>query len=273
MKSPVNKIALALIFTGMIATGPLLAQDPQLINVPLSRPGDPMTLDMSILSANIEVIGEDREDVQFEVSVMEGTRKIITPSGTQELKTGAYSFEVEEEDNTVEFGADWRANKIHVIARVPFRADLELSTVNHGEIDVRNVTGWLVLNNVNGPITASGITGSVIAESVNEDIDISFDALLGDGAMSFSSVNGNLTLGLPDDAAVQLHIDNARGEILSDFEVEVTASKPTITRDESQGGGVEISVESIIVANLNGGGNVIKMKTLNGDIIIRKSGS
>lgn len=272
MKSPVNNIALALVFTGLFTAHPALAQDPQVINIPLSRPGDAMTLDISLLSAHIEVIGEEREDVQFEVTVAEGSRKIITPSGTRELKTGAYAFEVEEEDNTVEFGADWRANKIHVIARVPQRADMELSTVNNGVITVSNVTGWLVLSNVNGPITASGITGSVIAESVNEDISVSFTGILGEGAMSFSSVNGDLTLGLPDDAGVQLHIDNADGEIYSDFEVEVTASKPTVTRDDRKGG-VEISVESVIVANVNGGGNVIKMKTLNGNINIKKSGS
>ncbi len=53
--------------------------------------------------------------------------------------------------------------------------------------------------------------------------------------------------------------------------MEVVPSQPTITREEDESGGVEIRVESVIVANVNGGGTVIRMKTLNGDINIRKT--
>lgn len=251
-------------------SGPVLAQNPQLITVPLSRPGEPMVLDIDVLSARIEVIGEAREDVQFEVSAVGGKRRIVTPSGTRELANGAFTFEVEEEDNVVEVDTDWRTDTLRVVARIPNRADLELSTTNNGEILVRDVTGALVLNNTNGPITATGINGTVIAESVNEDIDVSFDAIPGDGAISFSSVNGTLSLGLPDDARVQLHIDSSEGEITSDFEVDVVPTEPTVTREAHNSGGVEIRVESVLVANVNGGGTVVRMKTLNGDIHVRK---
>lgn len=258
--------------SGLLFSGHTQAQESQVINIPLSRPGDVMTLDISILSARIEVIGEDRDDVQFEVSAVEGKRKIVTPSGTRELTTGAYAFDVEEEDNYVELDTDWRANKVHVVARIPRLADMEISTTNNGEITVSNVQGNLVLSNTNGPITATNISGSVIAESVNDNIDVSFEAIGDEVAMSFASVNGNLTLGLPDDAGVELRIDIADGEIVSDFEVEVKPSSPTITREDDERGGVEVRVESVIVANINGGGTVVKMKTLNGDINIRKSG-
>ena len=269
MKMHVNQAKLMLILT--LITAPVFAQtQPQVINIPLSRPGEPINLDISILSARIEVIGEDREDAEFEVSVEEGTRKIVTPSGTQSLKTGAYSLEVEEEDNNISVDTDWRANKVKVVARIPRQANLELSTVNDGEIIVSNITGALNLENVNGPITASNISGLVIAESVNENIDVSFANIDASGVMSFSSINGDLTLGLPASAGVQLHIDSSEGEIISDFEVEVQTSKPVIKREDNRGG-VEVSVESVIVADINGGGPVIKLKTLNGNILIKKS--
>ena len=270
-RAPRSPLAPALALATAIVSVPAYAQNPQLITVPLSRPGEPMTLDIDILSARIEVIGEAREDVQLEVSAAGGKRRIVTPSGTRELTSGAFALEVEEEDNFIEVDTDWRTDTVRVVARIPRRADLELTTTNNGEILVRDVTGALVLNNVNGPITATGITGTVIAESVNEDIEVSFDAIQGNGAMSFASVNGTLSLGLPADAAVQLHIDSAEGEITSDFEVDVMPSEPTITREEDDSGGVEIRVESVIVANVNGGGTVIRMKTLNGDINIRKT--
>jgi DUF4097 and DUF4098 domain-containing protein YvlB len=244
--------------------------EPQLINVPLSRPGEPVALDISIISAHIEVIGEARDDAQFELSVLEGARKIITPSGTKSLGISAYSVEVEERDNQISLDSDWRADRVQIVARLSRRADLELSTVNDGVIKVENITGNLSLQNTNGPITATGISGSVIAESVNDDIEVRFDRLEGSGAMSLTSVNGDLTLGLPANAGVELHIDSAEGEITSDFEVDVVPSKPVVTRENNRGG-VEVKVESVIVAKIGGGGTVIRLKTLNGDIRIRKS--
>ena len=271
MKTPLLCIAIAAL--ALLAAPQVHGQDDaQIINLPISRPGEPITLEISIISAYIEVIGEDRQDAEFAVSVENGSRKIVTPSGTRPLKAGAYSFQVDEQDNHISVDTDWRANKVKIIARIPLKADLELSTTNDGEIVVRNITGTLQLENTNGPITASNISGSVIAESVNKDIDISFAKIDSSTAMSFSSVNGNLTLGLPDKAGVQLHIDSARGEIVSDFEVDVQPSKPVIQRDNNRGG-VEVKVESVIVANVNGGGSIIKLKTLNGDIHIKKSGS
>ena len=48
-------------------------------------------------------------------------------------------------------------------------------------------------------------------------------------------------------------------------------SKPIVEREDSRGG-VEVRVESVIIANINGGGTVIRLKTLNGDIQISDSG-
>ena len=52
--------------------------------------------------------------------------------------------------------------------------------------------------------------------------------------------------------------------------VEVQMSEPVVERRED-GRGVEVRVESVIIANINGGGPVIKLKTLNGNINIRNS--
>ena len=255
----------------LLGAAPALAQDDvQLINIPLSRPGEPISLEIDIMSARIEVIGEDREDAMFEVTVQEGQRKIVTPSGTKNLTSVGYELEVDEHDNRISFDTDWRSNKISVIARVPRRADLEISTIEGGEIIVSNITGNLELSNVQGPITASGISGSVIAESVNAAIDLAFVSIDEVTASSMETVNGELTVRLPANLGTQIHLDTAQGEIISDFEVDVQPSKPVITRN-TDGGGSEVRIESVIIANINGGGPIIRMNSLNGDIHIRKT--
>jgi DUF4097 and DUF4098 domain-containing protein YvlB len=244
---------------------------PEVITVPLSRPGEPVTLEIGIMSARIEVIGEDRKDAQFTITMAGGERKIKTPSGMKTLAGAGGALSVEEEDNEISIDSEARMTKIEIVARIPRRANLDLSTVNDGEIIVRDVTGALELENVNGPITATNINGSVIAESVNDAIKVAFTSVSTSGATSISSLNGDILVSLPPTVGAELRIDNSQGQIESDFELDVKPTKPTIERTEGRGG-VSVIVEDVVVATVNGGGPVIKMKTLNGNIRIGKTG-
>ena len=273
-------IALASVFVAAAAVGqakvttaaPAPAQiQPETITIPLSRPGEPMSMSIDILSAHIEVIGEERKDVALTVTLSGGRRKIVTPSGAKMLSGGGSGLEISERDNRVSIESDAPPSPITIVARVPRRAQLNLSTVNDGAITVRDIVGDLELENINGPITATNINGSVIAESVNNPIAVGLAAVVAGGATSLSSLNGDITLTLPASAKAELHLDTSRGEMVSDFELDVKPSKPRIERNESRGG-VSVRMEDVIVATLNGGGPVIRVKTLNGTIKIAQSG-
>lgn len=242
---------------------------PEMINVPLSRPGEPISMHIDILSARIEVIGEERKDVALAVTLTGGRRKIVTPSGAKMLAGGGAGLEINERDNRVSIESEGPPDRIAIVARVPRRAQLNLSTVNDGEIIVRDIVGDLQLENVNGPITATNINGSIIAESVNSPIVLGLAAIAPGGATSVSSLNGDITLKLPAGAKAEFHLDSGRGEIVSDFELDVKPSKPLIERNEGRGG-VSVRMENVVVANINGGGPVIRVKTLNGDIKLSK---
>lgn len=245
---------------------------PETIVVPLSRPSEPISMSIDILSARIEVIGEERKDVSLSVTLSGGRRKIVTPSGAKTLAGGGGGLEISERDNRISIESDGPPDRVAIVARVPRRAQLNLSTTNQGEIVVRDIVGDLQLENVNGPITATNITGSVIAESVNNPITVGLAAVAAGGATSLSSLNGDITLTLPVSARAELHLDSARGEIVSDFELDVKPSKPLIERNETRGG-LSVRMENVVVATMNGGGPVIRMKTLNGTIKLSKAGS
>jgi hypothetical protein len=256
--------------TPAAAAAPAQVQ-PETITIPLSRPGEPISLSIDILSARMEVIGEERKDVALTVTLSGGRRKIVTPSGAKMLSGGGAGLEISERDNRISIESDATPSPITIVARIPRRAQLNLSTTNDGEITVRDIVGDLELENINGPITASNITGSVIAESVNNPIAVGLAGVAAGGATSLSSLNGDITLTLPAGAKAELHLDTSRGEIVSDFELDVKPSKPRIERNETRGG-VSVRMEDVIVATVNGGGPVIRVKTLNGTIKIAKSG-
>lgn len=259
--------ALALLLT---MTTALAQTDSRTINIPLSNPGEPVSLEIGMTSARIEVIGEERDDAAFDVSIEEGDRVIVTPSGVTPVTHSGYSLEVEEQDNKISVDSDRRANKVSIVARVPKRANLELSARNDSEIIVSNISGNLQLSNTNGPITARGISGSVIATSINDTVNISFDSIDDVTASSMESVNGELNLYLPENLGVQVHLDTTQGEIVSDFEVDVQPSEPNIEYKDNRRG-MEVRIDSVIIANINGGGPIVRMKSLNGNIRILKA--
>jgi hypothetical protein len=271
-------IALAAVLGTAIAFGqaqssppPPAQTQPETITIPLSRPGEPISLEIDILSARMQVIGEERKDVSLTITLSGGRRKIVMPSGAKMLSGGGAGLEISERDNRVSVESNAPPSPIAIVARVPRRASLTLSTVNDGEIVVRDIVGDLQLENINGPITATNITGSVIAESVNNPITVGLAGVPAGGATSLSSLNGDITLTLPASAKAELHLDSARGEIVSDFELDVKPSKPRIERTEGRGG-VSVTMEDVIVATVNGGGPVIRVKTLNGSIKLAKAG-
>jgi hypothetical protein len=268
MKNVMQIAGLCLLVLG--AGSSLSQTKPEVITVPLSRPGEPLSLEIGILSARIEVIGEDRRDAEFSITMAGGERKIKTPSGMKTLAGGGFGLEVEEEDNTISIDSEARTNKVEIVARIPRRASLDLSTVQDGEIVVRNVTGDAELENVSGPITVTGMNGAVIAETVDGPISVGFATVGTSGATALSSLNGDIAVLLPTTAGVELRIDSASGEIDSAFELDLKPSKPVIERKESREG-VSVRVEDIVIATVNGGGPVVRMKTLNGNIKIGKS--
>ena len=172
------------------ATVPTPQVQPETIAVPLSRPGEPISMSIDLLSARIEVIGEERKDVSLTVTLSGGRRKIVTPSGSRTLSGGGGGLEISERDNRVSIESDGPPDRMGIVVRVPRRAQLNLSTVNDGEIIVRDIVGDVELENVNGPITATNINGSVIAESVNAPIVVGLAAVAPGGATSVSSLNG-----------------------------------------------------------------------------------
>src|SRR5215207_3074299 len=134
-------IALAAVLGTAVAFGqaqsppPAPAQtQPETINIPLSRPGEPISMEIDILSARMQVIGEERKDVSLTVTLSGGRRKIVMPSGAKMLSGGGAGLEISERDNRVSVESNAPPSPIAIVARVPRRASLTLSTVNDGEI-------------------------------------------------------------------------------------------------------------------------------------------
>jgi DUF4097 and DUF4098 domain-containing protein YvlB len=136
--------------------------------------------------------------------------------------------------------------------KVPRRARLfAVDTVNGG-VEVSGVSGDVKISSVNGPVTAQNLAGEARLSTVNGAVKASFDKLEGAPSISLHTVNGSISLAIPDKANAEFTASTVHGGISSDF--GALASRHRV------GGSVS--------GRIGAGGAHIKLNSVNGGIHI-----
>jgi len=150
---------------------------------------------------------------------------------------------------------------------VPTDVELEVKTVNGGDIVIEGIAGDVRAANVNGEIHLSGLVGAVSASTVNGEIGAEF-ATAPRHDSSFETVNGEIELRLPSDSGAELGLKTMNGELWSDFELTALPqrTRPTASRRGSR----QYRLEHDTELRLGAGGPRLDCRTLNGDIVVRE---
>ena len=248
------------------------------VNVPLSDPSRPVMLKVGLISGSITVKGGSVKEVTVEARLRDtenDEEKSDKPRGLKRIPNKNTGLTVEEDDNVVMVSMEMRGglHTVDLTLRVPTNCSMHLSTVNDGNIDVENVNGDLEINCTNGSIRLMGISGSAVANALNEDLTASF-VKVNTKPMSFSSLNGKIDVTFPSDLKANLLMKSDQGEIYSDFDMKVLTEdiSPSLNKDGNKGkkGKFRVSIEKSARASINGGGQEIQLTNFNGDIYIRK---
>jgi len=116
------------------------------------------------------------------------------------------------------FGNTIRAS-VRFTITVPATASIEqLQTVNSA-VKLEGLRGSIDAKSVNGAIHATGLGGDVRLSTVNGAIDASFAVIVPQQKLSFNTVNGSITVGLPKDAGVTLSGSVVNGRVSCDFPI------------------------------------------------------
>ena len=166
------------------------------------------------------------------------------------------------DDGDAECGRRYRQERVHRRARkvqahftvkLPRGVRIDASAVN-GDVDVRDAAAATIARSVNGSVRVTSGTSPVSASSVNGSVDVEIAAVTGAGEMDFHSVNGSVTVVLPATLDADIELSTVNGEFRSDF--------PLTIRGRFNGRRME--------GQIGRGGPEIKLRTVNGDVEIRK---
>lgn len=240
--------------------------------IPFSDPSKPGTVIVDIKTGSITVKGTARKDVSvsYEREGNDDERNSkASRDGLRRIGGGALDIEGSEYQNTVRIKADNWNGELNLVVEVPSNVNLKAKAYNDGDVEVSNINGDVELTNYNGNITALAISGTAIAQTYNGDIKIVFDNLKADTPLSYANYNGDIDITFPAALKGTLKLKTTQGEIYTGFDAAVQKANP-VQKTDTKSGAKKIVIDDWVIANVNGGGPEITMKSYNGDIYVRK---
>jgi len=257
----------------LITSSPAAAQDNP-VTVAFSDPSRPGTIKADLLQGAVSITGTSGKDVIISPRTR-GTRRpprreSESTAGLHRLDGFASGLSIEERNNvmTIETGVGF----VDLDIQVPARTNLQIKVVNGGSMKIEGADGEIEVSNDNGSISLTDVSGSVVAHSLNGKIIATLKRVTAQKPMSFVSMNGNVDVSLPPDTKANLKLRTDNGNVWTDFDVQMRASSQPVVEDSRKSGGrYRIEVDRSFVGSINGGGPDFELRTMNGNIYIRKT--
>jgi hypothetical protein len=150
--------------------------------------------------------------------------------------------------------------------KVPRGINVDVSTVNHGNVTVENMKGAVRANNVNGAIALSSLEGPADACTINGNVDI--DYLRNPSRdCKYYSLNGDINALFVKGLAANMSFKSFNGELFTNVQ-HLEGLPSVIERNESKEGlKLKVSSNRFKIGN---GGALQNFETFNGDVIVKE---
>jgi hypothetical protein len=238
-----------------------------------SDPSRPGLLHVSLVTGSITVKAGQGKDVIIQSRGRDerrGRDADVTKDGLRRLPQQP-ALNIEEQNNRMDIESPMGALAVDLEIEVPAHTNLQLATVNRGDIKVEGVDGEIELGNVNGSITLTGVSGSVVAHTVNGKVYADVARVTPGKPMAFTTLNGVVDVTLPATTKANFNLRSDNGEVFTDFDLKATSqSTATVEDTRSSGGRYRVEVNKVIYGSVNGGGPNFDLRTFNGNIYVRK---
>jgi DUF4097 and DUF4098 domain-containing protein YvlB len=151
--------------------------------------------------------------------------------------------------------------------KVPYQTNIDLKTINDGDIYVEGVKGNFDVNNINGGIEMKEISGSGKAYALNKDLEVVYNKNP-ESDCYFGSLNGDVKVTFLAGLSADFRIKTFNGEAYTDF--DVTHVPDVVTTTESKKGKHIYKSNKRTRVRVGRGGPEIEFDGFNGDIQIFK---
>ena len=238
-------------------------------------------LELENINGSIRVIGYNGDDVKLTVhQTIEATSKKKATEAKEkerlEISEGNDTILIyvatpyRRKDGSINYkGPKYYGYKVtfDFELQVPVETNIDLETINDGDIYVENVKGNFDVHNINGGIEMKEIAGSGKAYALNEDLEVIYSKNPQSDCY-FGSLNGDVEVTLLEGLSADFRLKTFNGEAYTDF--EVTHVPDVATTKESKKGKYIYKTNRRTRVRVGKGGPELEFDGFNGDIRVLK---
>ncbi|MEO0570245.1 MAG: DUF4097 family beta strand repeat-containing protein [Bacteroidota bacterium] len=159
-------------------------------------------------------------------------------------------------------------HKLSFRVKVPQGINLNLSTVNDGDIYVANTSGkFIKVNNVNGGIDLKKVEGKTNLHCINGAVNVSYASNPNEDS-KYYSLNGDINITYQNALSADVSFKSMNGELFTDFNVERQYVRTKKENGKQQRG--KFKYQSTPMVQIGKGGIQLDFETLNGNVFIKK---
>ena len=159
-------------------------------------------------------------------------------------------------------------HKMSFKVKVPRGMNLNVSTVNDGDIYIANTSGnYIKVNNVNGGIDLENVEGKTKLHCINGEVNVSYASNPSE-ASEYYSLNGDINITYQNALSADVSFKTMNGELFTDFDVEKQYLRTKKEISERRKG--KFKYQSTPVVQIGKGGLQLDFETLNGNVFIKK---
>ena len=191
----------------------------------------------------------------------QGLRPLYS-SGTDNSGLGLSISEAGDELTIMKVGR----SEANYAFKVPKNVSLIVEEVNYSGDDMvfRNLSGEIEIRTTSSDVVLEGVTGPVVANSVSGSIEIVFSELNQQKPTSITVVSGDADITLPAQTPADLKLASVSGEVYTNFDI-------SLKEGDEEKGLKRLGMGRPIEGTINNGGVSFQVKTVSGDIFLRKA--
>jgi DUF4097 and DUF4098 domain-containing protein YvlB len=211
-------------------------------------------ISLSNVNGAVHIVGWDRNEVQVDAVKRAPTKEALADA---RIVIDSASSSISIRTRYPERNHRRETASVEYTLKVPRRARLHAIEAVNGAVDVSGVSGDVKISSVNGPVTAKNLAGGEARLStVNGRLDASFDKLPQASSIALNTVNGSISLAIPDHSNADFSVSTVHGSISSDFGFPSTRGHGhgSLTGQIGTGSGAHIKLSSV-----NGGIRILSM--------------
>jgi DUF4097 and DUF4098 domain-containing protein YvlB len=250
------KLQHAVLLAGLLST-PALADVTEELTWSFEL-ADKGRISLENINGDVQVTGGEGSQVEIIALKRAGTQEYLDGIEIDiEQSANAIRIETRHPNSGIKSMFNWgkdSSGSVHYTLSVPASANLDgIESVN-GDVSIEGVDGLVRAATVNGAVTVTDIASDANLETVNGSVNASFRRLDGQQKANCESVNGRVTVTLPNNASASVTAETINGGIDgSDFGLK--ANKGFVGRD--------------LEGEIGGGSARLSLDTVNGSIKIR----